>query len=144
MFFQVLLLNQVFLFFLFFLSACHGHTYCTGSSQARGWIGAAGHSHSHSHSHASAAYTTTHSNAGSLTHWARPGIKPTSSWKLVGFITAEPQQEFLKKDFHILDLQSEFSKPKGRTWYLVYFLNIIRYSQPFITQSWLSDLACWP
>ena len=27
------------------------------------------------------------SNAGSLTHWAKPGIKPTSSWKLVGFST---------------------------------------------------------
>ena len=25
-------------------------------------------------------------NAGSLTHWARPGIKPATSWILVGFI----------------------------------------------------------
>ena len=25
------------------------------------------------------------------THWARPGIKPTSSWILVGFVTTEPQ-----------------------------------------------------
>ena len=32
----------------------------------------------------SATYTTAHSNAGSLTHRARPGIKPTSSWVLVG------------------------------------------------------------
>ena len=40
-------------------------------------------------------YTTAHSNAGSLTHWVRPGIEPTSSWVLVGFITAEPQQELL-------------------------------------------------
>ena len=31
-------------------------------------------------------YTTAHSNAGSLTHWARPGIEPTSSWMLVGFV----------------------------------------------------------
>ena len=29
------------------------------------------------------AYTTAHSNAGFLTHWARPGIEPTSSWMLV-------------------------------------------------------------
>ena len=27
-----------------------------------------------------------HSNAGSLTHWSRPGIEPTSSWMLVGFV----------------------------------------------------------
>ena len=27
-------------------------------------------------------YTTAHSNAGSLTHWAKPGIEPTSSWTL--------------------------------------------------------------
>ena len=31
-------------------------------------------------------YTTAHGNAGSLTHWARPGVKPSSSWMLVGFI----------------------------------------------------------
>ena len=32
----------------------------------------------------SAIYTTAHGNAGSLTHWARPGIEPASSWFLVG------------------------------------------------------------
>ena len=32
-------------------------------------------------------YTTAHSNVGSLTHWARPGIKLISPWILVGFIT---------------------------------------------------------
>ena len=42
-------------------------------------------------------YTTAHNNMGSLTHCARPGIKPASSWLLVGFITAEPQEEFLKR-----------------------------------------------
>ena len=31
-------------------------------------------------------YTTVHGNAGSLTHWTRPGIEPTSSWMLAGFI----------------------------------------------------------
>ena len=43
----------------------------------------------------SATYTTTHNNARSLTHWARPGIEPSSSWKLVSFISTEPQQELL-------------------------------------------------
>ena len=28
----------------------------------------------------SAIYTTAHGNAGSLTHWARPGIGPATSW----------------------------------------------------------------
>ena len=42
---------------------------------------------------ASATYTTAHDNAGFLTHWARPGIKPTSSWILVGFVTTKPQRE---------------------------------------------------
>ena len=47
-----------------------------GNSQARGWIGAtvAGLHHSHS-------------NAGSLTQWIRAGIKPTSLWILVRFLT---------------------------------------------------------
>ena len=40
-----------------------------------------------------AIYTTAHSNAGSLTHGVRPGIKPVSSWALVGFIATEPQRE---------------------------------------------------
>jgi len=34
----------------------------------------------------SATYTTTHSNTGSLTHWARPGIEPATSWFLMGFV----------------------------------------------------------
>ena len=33
----------------------------------------------------SANYITAHSNSGSLAHWARPGIEPTSSWMLVRF-----------------------------------------------------------
>ena len=31
-----------------------------------------------------------------LTHRGRPGIEPTSSWILVGFITTEPQWELQK------------------------------------------------
>ena len=33
------------------------------------------------------AYTTPTANAGSLTHWAKPGIKLESWWILVGFVT---------------------------------------------------------
>ena len=35
----------------------------------------------------SPSYTTAHGKARSLTHFARPGVKPTSSWIIVGFIT---------------------------------------------------------
>ena len=38
-------------------------------------------------------YTTAHSNTRSLTHLVRPGIKPASSWLLIGFVTTEPQWE---------------------------------------------------
>ena len=38
-----------------------------------------------------ATYTTTHGNTGSLTHGARPGIKPAYSWMLVRFVSTEPE-----------------------------------------------------
>ena len=53
-----------------------------GGSQARGWIGAV-----------AASLTIVHSNARSLTHWARPGMEPVSSWMPVRFIYTEPRWE---------------------------------------------------
>ena len=41
----------------------------------------------------SEAYTTVQGNARSLTHWVRPRIKPATSWFLLGFVSAAPQQE---------------------------------------------------
>ena len=41
----------------------------------------------------SVTYTTAHGNARSQTHAVRPGIEPTSSWILVRFISAAPQEE---------------------------------------------------
>ena len=68
----------------------------------------------------SVTYTTVHSNARSLTHWARPGIGPESLWILVTLITTEPQQElpvcytlYLKEpigSFHSI-MHFSFSKP---------------------------------
>ena len=43
----------------------------------------------------SVTYTTARGNTGSLTHWVGPGSKPTSSWMLVRFISAEPWRELL-------------------------------------------------
>ena len=34
----------------------------------------------------SVTYITAHGNAGSLTHWARPGIEPAFSWILIAFV----------------------------------------------------------
>ena len=76
--------------FFFFFSLLFRATPATNvSSQARGQIGATAASLYHSHS-----------NTGSLTHWARPGIEPTSSCILVGFITIEPQQELPRELFY--------------------------------------------
>ena len=53
-------------------------------------------------------YTTAHGNAGSLSYWARPGIKLAYSWILVGFVTPEPKPGipilkffYLKKSYFI-------------------------------------------
>ena len=50
----------------------------------------------------SAAYTTAHSNAKSLTHLLRPGIKPGCSRILVKFISAEPWRELHKEFIFII------------------------------------------
>ena len=66
--------------------------YGSSSSQARGHIRAAAASLCHSHSNArstSATYTTAHSHTGSLTHWVRAGIEPSSSWTPVWLVTTE-------------------------------------------------------
>ena len=55
-----------------------------GGSQAGGRIGAVAAGLHHSHS-----------NVRSLTHRARPGIEPESSWIPVRFISTEPQRELL-------------------------------------------------
>ena len=49
----------------------------------------------HSIQAASVTYTTALGNTGSLTHWARPGIQPASSWMLVRFVSTGPQWELL-------------------------------------------------
>ena len=55
-----------------------------GSSQAMGRIGTV-----------SVTYAKAHSNAGSLTHSAKPGTEPVSSWILVRFLTTKPQRQLL-------------------------------------------------
>ena len=65
-----------------------------GGSQARGGIGATAAGLRHSHSNAGSEpclrpTPTAHGNARSITCRVRPGIEPTTSWFLVGFLSAE-------------------------------------------------------
>ena len=71
-----------------------------GSSQARGRIGAVATSLRQSHSNTrSEPYSSQQRRI--LTHWARPGIKPSSSWIVVRSVTTEPQWE-LPRQIHSL------------------------------------------
>ena len=98
-----------------------------GSSQARGRIGSTAASPHHSHSnarsesHPTPQLTATCCTARSLTHWARPGIEPVSTWVLVGFVTAEPQWGFLDFFFFFLGnvlVSYGCSKKWPQTWWL--------------------------
>ena len=80
----------VFFFFFFFFAASTAY----GGSQARGLIGAITTSlYQHRIWATSATYSTGHGNAGSLTHWARPGMEPACLWMQVSFVSAEPWWE---------------------------------------------------
>ena len=58
-----------------------------------------------------ATYITALGNTGSLTHWARPGIEPASSWMPVRFISTstEPQWELLRTVSYLPDLSCSLS-----------------------------------
>ena len=80
----------VFLFVCLFVCLFRAVPAAYGGSQARGPIGAV-----------ATGLHQSHGNSRSPTHWVRPGIKPTTSWFLDGFISAAPQQELPKMFFHI-------------------------------------------
>ena len=75
----------------FFLLLFRAAAAACGSSQARGPIRAVAAGLHHSHSNARAEHLwPTAELTGSLTHWARPGIEPETSWFLVGFVLPSP------------------------------------------------------
>ena len=76
--------------FSFFLFGAAHVAY--GTSQARGWSYSCQPQQCQIRA-ASATYTTAHGNARSLAHWVRSGIESSTSWLLVGFVSAAPQQE---------------------------------------------------
>lgn len=79
------------------------------SFQARGWMGTVASGLHHSHAR-SAPYITALRNVDSLTHWARAGMEPTSSWILVQFITDGPWQELHKYCLNALSENKTESK----------------------------------
>ena len=96
----------------------------SGSFRARGQIGAVAAGLYHKPQQCwiqavSAAYTTTHNKAWSLTHWARPGIKPATSWLLVGFVnhwamTGTPTPKFISENWFFFFF---FFRVGGEIWY---------------------------
>ena len=98
----------VFLVFCFFcLFRAAPTTYW--SSQARGWIWAAAARLHHSHSNTgSEPHLWQCQIPNPLSHWARLGIKPASSWVLVGFVTAEAQWELLTSNNFITIINALF------------------------------------
>ena len=88
------------LFYLFIYLFIYLIFLCRAAPVAHGgliWAAAAGHSPQQRQQFgiqgACVTYTIAQRNAGSLTHWARSGMEPASSWILVGFITGEPWRE---------------------------------------------------
>ena len=85
-------------YYYYCFAFCRAAPAAYGSSENRGWIWATAAGLYHSHSHArskphlqpTSQLMTTPDN---LTHWVGPGIEHVSSWLLVGFFSAEPQQE---------------------------------------------------
>ena len=97
----------LFFFFCFFRAAPVAY----GNSQARGRIRgtAAGLHHSKASPGLICNQHHSYSNAGSLTHWARPGIKPGPSQILVRFLTCwtmteTPWKQILKASHFAWDL----------------------------------------
>lgn len=88
-------------------------------------------------------YTTAHSSAWSLTHRASPGIKPATSWLLVGFISAVPQWELHNSYFLIIAILV------GTKWPLTVVLIYIFWRNWFLFTKvtvFLQSRACalWP
>ena len=82
-----------FFFFFFFLSFSKAAPAAYGGSPARGLISAVSpgrrpmpEPQQWGIQATSVTHTTAHGNTRSLTHWERPGVEPTTSWFLAGFI----------------------------------------------------------
>ena len=119
--YKVSFYSLAFFFFFLFRAASAGY----GCSQDRGRIRAAAAGLHHSHSNLASKLhlrptPLLMANTGSLTHRVRPGIKPASSWILVGFVSAVLQWEvplgfffFFKDCLHSLRTYPSLIRPLG-------------------------------
>ena len=85
-----------FVFLGFFFLLFRGAPEAYGSSQARGQIGATAAGLYHSHSKLGSKLSLQPTPQLSAMPGVHLGIKPTSSWILVGLVSAEPQQKLPK------------------------------------------------
>ena len=125
----LLILNSpapsIFFFFVFCLFRATPSAY--GGSQARDQIRTVVTglrcSHSNARSEPHQWLISAHGNAWSLTHWARPGIWPASSWFLIGFVNTEPQGEIQPPAFQSFpSWPLYFFFPPWKPWSLVFLL----------------------
>jgi len=81
----------------------------------------------------SSTHTTAHGNTRSLTHWARPGIEPATSWFLVGFISTAPWQElwYSKYCIYLILTTNNCSFPYAENWVS------IAYRVQFLQSGWI-------
>jgi len=117
------LLFSLFFFFLSFV-LFRATPVAYGGSQARGLIRAVAAGLHKRHSNIirapSATYTTAHSNAGSLTHWARQGIEPSTLWFLVRFVSAVPRWKLLTVFLICISLMNDVKILSCAYWLFVY------------------------
>ena len=66
----------------------------------------------------SATYTTAYGTARCLTHWARPGVEPTTSQFLVGFVSCVPPRELQNMGILKLQLKSLFTPLQSLSLYI--------------------------
>ena len=112
----------------------------------------------------SANYIIAHVNTRSLTHWARPGIEPTSSWFPFGFIYTTSWWELLNLEGFVhsshmcqtfsIFLKGKVWKPRSCNHFLPTLFEMIQqnyksswqnfnYLQDFVTDHSCTHTHCW-
>ena len=107
-----ILFSFIYFIFLFYFLLFRAAPRTYGSSQARGQIGTVAtglhHIHSNTSSEPCLQPPIAHGHAGSLTHRARPGIEPASSWILVRLFSAKPRELLVLLILYILGSKQDF------------------------------------
>ena len=124
--------------FIFYFLLFRATPAAYGSYHARGQIGATGsigwwptpQPQQHKIQATSVTYTTAHSNAVSLAHWARPGKEPASPWILVGLATITVCHDANSYIFFFFVLLIRITPLKfkiSKRWFLVPRENLVKH-----------------